>query len=287
MAEPLHILPASGFTIQQLTDAYNQTRVDYLVPMPMNAARLAEYVHMYDVDLERSFVALDGTQILGLAMLGVRPGRAWITRLGVLPNSRRRGQGLALMRALLSAAAGIGLGFSILEVIQHNTPAQMLFLKLNYREINDLLILRRPPARTGSLASRASGADPLPGVAHWLTRAEVLDRLRQRPNLPPWTNQTESYLNAEQVAGLSLTMPEGSGWAAFMIQRLVITHLALNTEKGDPAMVGAALLAHIHSEHPRLDTHAENIATDDPHLPALYGAGYVESFRRIQMYRGD
>ena len=40
-------------------------------------------------------------QSMGLAMLGVRPGRTWVTRLGVLPNRRRRGTGEALVRALL------------------------------------------------------------------------------------------------------------------------------------------------------------------------------------------
>ena len=39
----IEIIPAAQFTIQELTDLYNQTRVDYLVPMPMSADRLAEY----------------------------------------------------------------------------------------------------------------------------------------------------------------------------------------------------------------------------------------------------
>jgi len=67
---PFQLAPASRFTIEQLTAAYNQTRVDYLVPMPMNAARLAEYIQHYDVDLERSAVALADEQMLGLGMLG-------------------------------------------------------------------------------------------------------------------------------------------------------------------------------------------------------------------------
>src|SRR3974377_2303179 len=99
MDSSMRLVPASSFSMDQLVAAYNQTRVDYLVPMPMNAARLAEYVHMYDVDLARSQVAVDGDHILGLAMLGVRPGQTWITRLGVLPVKRRRGGGEALMRA--------------------------------------------------------------------------------------------------------------------------------------------------------------------------------------------
>ena len=90
---PFQLMPASRFTIEELTRAYNQTRVDYMVPMPMNVIRLTEYIHVYDVDLNYSLVALSSDQILGLGMLGIRPGRTWITRLGVLPVKRRQGVG--------------------------------------------------------------------------------------------------------------------------------------------------------------------------------------------------
>jgi len=77
----IEIIPAARFTVQELVDLYNQTRVDYLVPMPMNAERLAEYIHLFDIDLNLSSVAHAGDgQVLGLSMLGARPGRgspAW------------------------------------------------------------------------------------------------------------------------------------------------------------------------------------------------------------------
>ena len=47
------VVPASHFTMEQLADAYNQTRVDYVVPMPMSVARLVEYVNVYNVDIGR------------------------------------------------------------------------------------------------------------------------------------------------------------------------------------------------------------------------------------------
>jgi GNAT superfamily N-acetyltransferase len=275
----LQLVPASRFTIQQLTDAYNQTRVDYLVPMPMNAARLTEYIEMYDIDLDHSFVAVEEDQIQGLGMLGVRPDRAWITRLGVLPTSRRHGLGMAFMQALLGAAAELNLGLTILEVILHNTPAHKLFLKCGFREVNELLILRRPPTRP---------AAPINGQAQWLTQSETLKLLQGRSGSIPWTNQTESFANAAEVLGVSVTTAAGGqGWAAFLRQRFVMTHLVLQTDQGPPADVGHALLAQIHNRYPTLDTQAENIATTDPHLPAFYEAGYVESFRRVQMYRED
>jgi ribosomal protein S18 acetylase RimI-like enzyme len=275
--DPFLLVSASSFSIEQLTAAYNQTRVDYLVPMPMNAARLAEYVHVYDVNLERSLVAMDGDAILGLAMIGVRPGRVWVTRLGVLPVKRRRGAGEALMRGLLAAGEQPGIHFAVLEVIKHNDPAHALFVKLGFRETQELLVLRRPPG---------APRDVPPAQVRWLDRVEMLAALESRATPSAWTHEAESFAKAQYVLGLALTLPDGgSGWLAFQRQTFVLQRLILVTERGDPRAVGRALLAHLYQQHPLFDTHAENIPSDDPHLPALLEAGFIESFRRIEMQR--
>jgi len=271
------LAPASAFSIEQLTEAYNQTRVDYLVPMPMNAARLAEYVHLYDVDLDRSVVALEDDQILGLGMLGVRPGRVWVTRLGVLPSTRRRGIGESLTRALLAQANQLRRDLTTLEVIQNNDPAYALFCKLGFREMRELLVLLRPPGPLDDVPS---------GETHWLDHADALALLDARAERLAWTNQTESFSNARQVAAVSITLPDGGcGWLVYQSQRFVIQRLAFKTERGDPCAVGRALLAHLYRRYPYYDTHAENVPVDDPHLPTLLEAGFVESFRRIEMHR--
>ncbi|HNE05011.1 MAG TPA: hypothetical protein PLT08_10870, partial [Anaerolineales bacterium] len=59
------------------------------------------------------------------------------------------------------------------------------------------------------------------------------------------------------------------------------------TEAGDPATMAYAFLSHLHHQYPRLDTHIENIQVNDPHLPGFQKMGYVESFRRIEMWRGN
>ena len=273
----LQIVPASSFSIHQLVDAYNQTRVDYLVPMPMNAARLAEYVHIYDVDLDSSWVAVAGDQILGLAMLGVRSGRTWITRLGVLPVKRRRGVGEALMRALLDAAHQLRINYTVLEVIKHNTPAHTLFLKLGFVETRELLILRRPPGPPAEVPS---------AEVSWLERAEALALLDSRPASPAWTNDTRSLANIEHMLGLTVSLPDGSsGWLVFEHQKFILSHFIMQTSQGDRAALGRAALAHLYQRYPDLDTHAENIPVDDPHLPAFFDTRFVESFRRIEMVR--
>ena len=270
--DTLLLAPASQYNFEQLAAIYNQTRVDYMVPMPMNPARLAEYVEIYDVDLENSLVAIgqDGVP-LGIAMLGVREDRAWMTRLGVIPNTRRGGVGKALMNGLLERAEHLGLNFSMLEVIKHNTPAHQLFLKLGFYEVGELLVLRRSP--------QISSPNPIVADAQRLDRTDALVLVGHDRGAQPWTNQSESLFNAHDVSGLRITLADDSrGWLVYQRQKFVLTRFAFKTEKGDPAEVAYALLTHLHSQYPRLDTQIENIQVDDPHLPAYYRMGYVEIF---------
>ena len=279
IAVDVKLIPASEFTLDELTGIYNQTRVDYMVPMPMNAARLAEYISVYDVDLEHSLVAMQENDLRGVAMLGVREGRAWITRLGVIPTTRRSGVGEALMVGLLEQAEKLNIQFDMLEVIKNNTPAHTLFLKLGFYEIGELLVLRRSPV--------IPPTDPVVADAQRLDRHEALTLVGRDRGTQPWTNQSESLFNAQEVSGLHLTLADGSrGWLVYQRQKFTLTRFIYKTEVGDPVKLAYAFLSHLHHQYPRLDTHLENIQINDPHLPAFYQMGYVESFRRIEMWRG-
>ncbi len=274
----IKLIPASHFTLDELTGIYNQTRVDYMIPMPMNAARLAEYVSVYDVDLEHSLVAMQGNEMRGVAMLGVRDDRAWLTRLGVIPTTRRTGVGEALSAGLLQQAENLNIHFNMLEVIKDNVPAHTLFLKLGFYEVGELLVLRRSPVPP---------PDPIVADARRLDRAESLILVGRDRGTQPWTNQSESLFNAQEVSGLHLTLADGSrGWLVYQRQKFTLTRFIYKTEVGDPVKVAYAFLSHLHHQYPRLDTQLENIQVNDPHLPAFYQMGYVESFRRIEMWRG-
>jgi ribosomal protein S18 acetylase RimI-like enzyme len=276
----IKLIPASHFTLEQLTAIYNQTRIDYMVPMPMNEARLADYIATYDVDLEHSCVAMQDGHMLGVAMLGIREGRAWLTRLGVIPNTRRSGIGMALCEELLERAENLGIRFQMLEVIKHNVPAHALFLKLGFYEVGELLVLRRSPI--------IPPPNPVVADAQRLDQAEALDLVGQDRGTQPWTNQSESLSNAHEVSGLRLTLVDGSmGWFVYQRQRFLLTRFAFKTQTGNPVEMARAFLSHLHHQYPRLDTYVENIQVNDPHLPAFYETGYVESFRRMEMWRGD
>ena len=276
----VRLVPASQFSVEQLTDLYNQTRVDYMVPMPMNAARLREYITMYDVDLEHSLVAMQGDQLMGVAMLGVREDRAWLTRLGVVPDTRGNGVGEALTNGFLEQAENLSLRFQMLEVIKNNVPAHSLFRKLGFYEVGELLVLRRSPV--------LPPPDPVVADAQRLDRAEALDLVAQDRGTQPWTNQSESLSNASEVSGLRITLVDGSeGWLVYQRQKFLLTRFAFKTQSGNPVEIARAFLSHLHHQYPRLDTHLENIQVGDPHLPAFFEMGYIESFRRIEMWRGN
>ena len=218
--------------------------------------------------------------MLGVNMLGVREDRAWITRLGVIPNTRRNGVGQALMENLMEQADRLSIKFVMLEVIKNNTPAHQLFLKLGFYEVGELLVLRRSPF--------TQPVEPIVADAERMDRTDSLVLVGRDRGTQPWTNQSESLFNAFEVSGMRLTLADGSrGWMVYQRQKFLLTRFAFKTEVGDPATVAYALLSHLHHQYPRLDTQVENIQVNDPHLPAFYKMGYVESFRRIEMWHGD
>lgn len=270
------LVPASDYSIAELTDIYNRARSDYIVPMPMNVARMQAYIDHYDLDVGRSVVATRDGDDLGVIMLGVRPEHTWITRLGVIPNKRRVGAGRAMMVYEIEQSCELGVDHIILEVIKNNVPAHRLFKSLGFEETRELLILRRPP---GPPAAEV----PIYAVQH-SDAARALELLRQRESVPSWLDELPSLINAGDLACLEIALSDGSrGWLTYQETIFQLGRLVLQTERGDPAEVAAALAHALHTKHPDKDTKTENLPADDPHLPGLLKMHYLESFRRIEM----
>jgi GNAT superfamily N-acetyltransferase len=269
---------ASEFDYDVLAEIYNNTRVDYIVPMPMNAVRMRQYVDAYDVALDSSFVALDGQGTpVGLGMLGIRGDRAWITRLGVLPNQRGRGLGQSLMDAMLEAAWSAGCVRIQLEVIAGNDPAHRLFVKNGFEYVRDLLVVRRPP-RTGNTSPLS---DPDTEITE-IHPDELPDVLAGRSDTPSWLDETRSLLNWGNLRGLQAVDRHGGyTWVVYQPGPFQLTHFALGNYLD--AGVTRALLFNIHAAHPRSDTKIENLPADSPHWPAMQSMGYIETFRRQEM----
>lgn len=276
----MDIHPASNYSFEQLTEAYNETRVDYLVPMPMNVARLMEYCRVYDVSLEHSCVAAEDAVMLGLGMLGVRHQRGWITRLGVLPIGRRKGTGSALMSGLLEAATKQSLKTMWLEVIKGNAPAHNLFRKYGFQETRELIVARRAPKADINQAL----FDQVKQITT-LNHEDAIILLSHRQSRPNWLNETESLQNAHNLSALLVELKNGGrGWITYHAGLLQLTRLIVEVTVGDPTEVTEAILNVLHQRHKRQDSIAENLCEDEKWL-GFQKAGYFDSFRRIEMKR--
>ncbi len=277
LSSPIILRPASEFTIGELAQIYNQARSDYIVPMPMNAARMQEYINNYDVVLEHSVVAMDGGQFLGISMLGVRPKHTWITRLGVLPMQRRRGAGELLMSYHIEASRKLNVKYITLDVIKNNTPAHLLFTKFGFRECRELLILRRPPG--------PPRMEVKPYQMRVMESDEAIALLHQRKSTPSWLDEIPSMVNAGNLYALEVELGDGAkGWLVYQKAVFQLGRLVIQTEAGDPREVARTLAHALHTENPVQDTKTENFPMLDPHLPGLQDMGYIESFRRIELH---
>ncbi len=276
----MELLSADRFSPEDLTDAYNQTRMDYLVPMPMNVARFQEYTRVYNVDISRSCVVYDAETelILGLGMLGVRPERGWITRLGVLPYGRRLGTGSALMTGLLAAAEEMKLPTVWLEVIKGNSPAHQLFWKFGFRDIRELIVARRPP--NPELNQQA--LDRIKRVTA-LNHEDAVVLLSHRKERPNWLNETETFQNVRNLSALLVELENGGrGWVTYHAGLLQLTRIIVEVTVGDEAEVTESVLSIMHQLHKRQDAIAENFC-DGGIWHGFQRIGYFDSFRRIEM----
>jgi ribosomal protein S18 acetylase RimI-like enzyme len=270
----------TAYNYAQLADIYNQGRVDYIVPMPMNAKRMQEYVTAYDVDLSLSLVALDAhdQQANGLCMVGLRGKRAWITRLGVIPERRRRKTGEFLIRQVLARLQAIGVERVQLEVIRGNEPAQRLFEKFGFVITRNLHILRRPPAPLAPTRQAPQG------ITHAIIEdQEAIQRLLEtRDDAPTWLEETKSLMNTGEMRAIVATLADDTqAWLAFQRLPFQLTHFVFCPTQQRSTY--DLLLSLLHEHYPLQDTKVENIPSDSPLLPHYYALGYVEAFQRIEM----
>ena len=279
MGKPYNVaVPASEYTFDDLAEIYNQTRIDYIVPMPMNGRRMKQYVENYDIDLEHSVIAnTEAGQPVGIAMLGVRDRRAWITRLGVVPNQRERRLGTFLMDHLIQNAKNRGAQLIQLEVIVGNEPARNMFVKFGFEPTRELLVVRRPPK------PHAAGTHPLVHELRELNESEIYHCLEERELGASWVEETESLLNAGKLKGIRVRMGNGDGWAVFHATKFQIQHIVLWGTEENYEEITFALLYYIHELYPNRDTKVENVPSDHPSRYGFDLLGYVVDFRRTEM----
>ena len=155
-ADALRLVSARSLDPAELVRVFNLGFSDYLVPMQMDEAALADHIANNDIDLECSRVAVD-VEPVGFALVARRGTEAWIGGMGTSPAYRRIGLGARTLTAAIEAAAAVGVAAVWLEVLEDNAPAIGLYERLGFERVRHLEIWSLPPG---------GGREPINPVEH-------------------------------------------------------------------------------------------------------------------------
>ena len=181
--------PASGRSHAELAALFTAGYEGYFMPVAVDESAFSFMAATWDYDLERSLVARDGTEDVGLCMLGVRGGDAWIGGVGVVAGRRGEGIGERLMRAAQDAARDGGVERLWLEVLVQNEPAIRLYEKLGYERVRELEVW----SLDGELVNQE----------HRIPAAPLADALGRAKERLPWQRSDASVAKLPDAHALA------------------------------------------------------------------------------------
>jgi len=288
MPEDTIIQPADQVSLEDLTRALNAAYVDYFVPIYLTPDSFRELVARETVQLEHSVVAVQGSRIVGMGLLGLRGRQAWIGGMGVLPDHRAKGIGRQLMSHLLSHARACRVEQVTLEVINENEIAYNLYQHMGFETVRDLHVLALQSVnRAGAGLPEGYCPSELPD--------DIIGTLKQLSTVtPPWQRE-------ETVIRYLESHLEGFG--VIECTTGLIAGICLYTSYGDSgidllrleassAPLREGMLDNLLGQHHAAFVTFLNVPDDDPVLPLLYESGFRptviqhEMSKRLQLEVG-
>lgn len=270
------LLPAATVNLDSLVNLFNAAYSDYVVPIQLTAEQLRNTFQHYAMDLDASYAAVDGENLVGLGFLAKRDSRGWIGGMGVVPSHRRQGIGRLIMQALLDSARKAGMDTVQLEVIEGNTFAYNLYLTLGFKAMRRLLI-----------AQRFDAPDLIPDASVVVQPSSVHDALglydafHTTPN--PWQRECASLHYADDLSAW-IAYQKGQP-TAYIIGRIT-PHMiqimdAASAHSADNSL--KTLIAYLHRAAPERPSSMVNLGEDDPVWRVFAGVGYEETMAQLEM----
>ncbi len=278
----VHVQSADRVPLSALVAALNRAYSDYYFPIHVNETSLRAMLKRDDISPANCAVALEGGEVVGTGLLGVRGASGWIGGMGVVPQKRRQGIGRRVLQHLIARARALGVQTLRLEVIEENDHAHALYRQQGFQDVRHLHLLERPPK---SAAPSPDNADyhitqeaPETLLAHYEAFHNVRNCWqRARPSLERLAPQCQGWALYNRSALSGYVMGQ------FFPSSVLVFDLAAHINAPHPAAHAAALLAHLHRRYPRALGHAYNVAEDDPMLKVYHALGYQTYFRQIEM----
>jgi ribosomal protein S18 acetylase RimI-like enzyme len=277
--QPATIRPVDELDRREFVQAVNAAYSDYFVPITLSARSFDDLAARESVDLSASGAALVDGKIVGMGLLGVREGHAWIGGMGVVPAYRRLGIARQIMQHLIVQAARCGARSVQLEVIVENAHAHHLYRTCGFEDVRQLYVLACGPRRglpvqppTDGLTFDAERAAPL--VKH-------LDNFQA--DRRPWQREPVVFdLIGRQVEALAARA--GKALRGVCLHIGDGYHRGLLDCKAATPDAGRALIGELLARYPDAHFTYLNIAEDDPLLPLFREAGFAISVSQIEMF---
>ena len=277
----LTLIPARAVSVAERAQILNRSYIDYYVPMRLSPDQMTAIDSFYDVDLDRSVMAMSDHVLVGMALLSVRGDRSWISGVGVLPEHRRRGIASAMVSRLVEGARQAGVREISLEVIAQNTSAWRLYAESGFEVTRELLLWRR-----------AAEADALPIPEERLTTASpsvLLERFdRWHRESATWQRDATTLSRMVEAGRLKGYQLEWRGApAAYCLVSGFGESVALMDVGIDPATrivtPGRILIQALSHLHWGKAMTISNVPADDPLNRVLAALRFLVTVRQVEM----
>lgn len=275
--------PASEASTTNLVRAINMAYHNYFVPVRLTRSSLHSLIQRDAIDMEASVIAEAEGNIVGMALLAIRPPYGWIGGVGVIPSHRRRGIARNMMYYLIEQAQQHRLISVQLEVIEANLIAYHLYLQLNFKPHRRLLMLERHCGTLQPSAGYRVGGCMAHDALHYYDRFHDVR--------PPWQRSRYALTDlAFDMQGWKVvTTNDPSTVVGYCIgwlhdNEFRMMDIATSPEHSERKQAATALVSHIHHQFPNATGYIFNLGQNDMALTPLQALGYGETMGQVEMF---
>lgn len=143
----LNTVPASNYSLTDLTNFLNEGFEDYFVPVQFTTTPFLNMLRKDGLDLSSSRVLMAEGQPGGIALIARRGWTSRLAAMGISKKMRGQGAGSWLMDELIKEACQREDREMVLEVIEQNEPAVKLYQKYGFQMVRRLIGCIRKEAK--------------------------------------------------------------------------------------------------------------------------------------------
>lgn len=135
----LDLTSASNYPLPDLTDFLNLSFENYLVPIQFNISQFVTMLRKDSIDLDSSRVLLIDDEPSGIALIARRGWTSRLAAMGIFRQMRGKGAGSWFMERVVQEAGQRNDHEMVLEVIEQNEPAVLLYQKFGFQIVRRLV----------------------------------------------------------------------------------------------------------------------------------------------------